>query len=49
MIDTQLQYYLGIKCPEELPDEIWAQKFEMLREIRKQESENNHPGLGGGS
>ena len=41
MVDTMLQYYLGITNPEDLSDDEWANKFEQLKEIRKKEAEGN--------
>lgn len=39
-IDTMLEYYLGIEVGD-LPDEVWAQKFRYLRDIREMESKAN--------
>lgn len=39
MIDTMLQYYLGIPEPEKLSNQDWAIKFAQLEEIRKKEQE----------
>jgi diadenosine tetraphosphate (Ap4A) HIT family hydrolase len=36
-----LQYYLGISNPEELPDQEWADKFEMLQIIREKEKDSS--------
>lgn len=36
-----LQYYLGIADPGELPDEVWAQKFAQLKDIRQREAKQN--------
>jgi len=37
-IDGMLNYYMHIPNPEELPDEVWAVKWQMLKEIRKLEA-----------
>jgi hypothetical protein len=34
---VQLQYYLGIKNPNELTDEDWANNVQALAQIRQQE------------
>ena len=34
-----LQYYLHIQYPDELEDEVWAEKFAQLIDIRKKEAE----------
>lgn len=39
-IDTMMQYYLHVNSTE-LPDEIYAEKFLQIAEIRKHENKTN--------
>jgi hypothetical protein len=39
-MDTMLEYYLGID-PGKLSDEMWAQKFMQISNIRKKENSAN--------
>jgi hypothetical protein len=37
-----LQYYMHIPHPEDLPDEVWAGKYEILKHIRERESKESN-------
>lgn len=38
-VDTMLQYYLHID-PSTLSDELWAEKFQQVADIRRHENAN---------
>ncbi len=41
-VNTMLQYYLHIADPDSLSDELWAEKFAQLADIRKKEAGARH-------